>query len=59
MSAFVTCILISRLKNRLTNFSGSVQLLCNVEAAKCEVNDSHCERGQSMLGTRLPLVSYR
>lgn len=40
------------------NSSGTVQLLRNVEAAECEVDDSHCERGQSMLGARLPFVSY-
>lgn len=39
------------------DFSGTIQLVRNTEAAKCEVDDSHGERGQSMLGARLSFVS--
>lgn len=46
-------------KRSTTIYSGTVQLLRNTEAAEREVNDSHCERGQSMLGARLSFVSMR
>lgn len=53
-----TWVVVDTIQDRFaTDFSGTIQLVRNTEAAKCEVDDSHGERGQSMLGARLSLVS--